>query len=666
MTDASPAANPNVVTAVAPSRLPFATRMSVQAIVITVSLAALVANVFRTDPLRSANDRSRWCTVESLLSGEGYVIDEIDRDPSWTTIDKVRHEGHFYSTKPPLLPTLVAGITWCVEAVSGLDLRDDVHDVVPWVLVFVNVIPLAVALLVVVWLTERFATTDFTAVFVVVVAGMATLLLPFSASLNNHTIAACAVFVTLAAVTRILGSDDDPRWAFAVCGFFAGFACVNELPAAAFGVAVFVLLHLRNPLRTWAIFVPAALVPLAAHLGLNYAVTGGLKPFYAYYGTEKYVFVHEGVPSYWSRPTGIDDSHESPLVYFFHCTLGHHGLLSLTPVYVLTLLGWWTVLRRSQTSKPKAEPLTIVCGLGLVLTGIVLAFYLSRTQNYNYGGNSAGLRWTIWLIPFWLLAMIPALDRLTSLGGRGLALGLLAVSTFSAWSSATTPWEPPWLYDVMERAGWIDYEEPRPTLDRPLRTLIGSLPGLDDEGQPRWIEFQTMSEDGREMRVRLTDQGTDGGTVHYVMVDSILGGLDRRVGVFGVDPDRLRADGDWLVVDDRSEGSLGAWLMFVRGLPEAADFEAKAIRYVRTPLRSDAFECEYAIARVTLGQNEDESARHCYCETLLNDEVPFGVVEYTTTVTDAATGAILVKRRWTAVDASDYPAESPLVVEPSR
>jgi len=27
-------------------------------------------------------------------------------------------------------------------------------------------------------------------------------------------------------------------------------------------------------------------------------------------------------------------------MYVLHCTIGHHGLFSLTPIWLLTLLGW--------------------------------------------------------------------------------------------------------------------------------------------------------------------------------------------------------------------------------------------------------------------------------------------------------------------------------------
>ena len=58
-------------------------------------------------PFLSANDRSRWMTIRSLVEHGTYEIDEIVGQPTWDTIDMVQHRGrdgelHLYSSKPPL------------------------------------------------------------------------------------------------------------------------------------------------------------------------------------------------------------------------------------------------------------------------------------------------------------------------------------------------------------------------------------------------------------------------------------------------------------------------------------------------------------------------------------------------------------------------------------
>ena len=69
-------------------------------------------------PFFSANDRSRWSMISALVDEGTYVIDRVRERPGWKTIDMVRHVGrdgqpHYYSSKPTLLPTLLAA-EYCV------------------------------------------------------------------------------------------------------------------------------------------------------------------------------------------------------------------------------------------------------------------------------------------------------------------------------------------------------------------------------------------------------------------------------------------------------------------------------------------------------------------------------------------------------------------------
>src|SRR3990172_4714102 len=102
---------------------------SLYAVILTAWAAVMGFQISRVQPLLSANDRSRWCTVWSLAERGTYQIDEIDAVPGWSTIDKVRHDGHFYSTKPPLQSTLVAGVYGLVKKVTGWDLLNRTIEV---------------------------------------------------------------------------------------------------------------------------------------------------------------------------------------------------------------------------------------------------------------------------------------------------------------------------------------------------------------------------------------------------------------------------------------------------------------------------------------------------------------------------------------------------------
>ncbi|MFQ5732781.1 MAG: hypothetical protein ACE5KM_12610, partial [Planctomycetaceae bacterium] len=312
------------------------------------------ASICRVQPLLSANDRSRWATVRALIEFDTWQIDDVIRDDGWDSIDKVRHEDHFYSSKPALLPLLVSWVYSAVWMTSdaldgeaaterdakqhdGWTLEDETAETTRAILILVNLIPWLAALVVIAAMVERYAESDYTRLFVVATAALGTILSTFLVTLNNHLIATVAVVFALYPAMRIVIDGERKWWLFASAGFFSAFACANELPAAAFGVLLFALLVWKSPRLTLAVFVPAALIPIAAYFAANYDCTGGWKPFYAYYGTEKYEYVHNGVPSYWTHPTGIDANDEPPWLYFMHCTVGHHGLLSLSPVFLLAV-----------------------------------------------------------------------------------------------------------------------------------------------------------------------------------------------------------------------------------------------------------------------------------------------------------------------------------------
>lgn len=401
-------------------------------------------------PTWGANDRSRWCTVWSLVERRTYVIDEIHERDGWQTIDKVHRDGHFYSSKPPLLSTVVAGEYWLIKRLTGWTLDDRPWEIVRTVLLTVNWVPFVVYLVLLARLAERFGATDWGRLYVLLAAAAATFLTTFLNTLNNHTAAAmCALFAVYPAMR--IWHDDDRRWhRFALAGFFAALTSTHELPAAVFGVALFAALVVRWPVPTLSCFVPAALLPIAGFLVTNYLSTGGILPYQVQPDSQYYQYEVAGVPSYWKAPVGIDAAHEPKAIYAFHVLLGHHGIFSLSPIFLLTLGGIVMLVRR-----PKS-PVRMMAWLTLAVSAVVLAFYIVKT--HNYGGVTSGFRWAFWLTPLWLVAMLPAADGLAGRRWtRAVGLALLAISVVSASYPTWTPWRHPWLYNLMEYLRLIHY-----------------------------------------------------------------------------------------------------------------------------------------------------------------------------------------------------------------
>jgi hypothetical protein len=459
-------------------------------------------------PTFGSNDRSRFDAVRALVDEGTWVIGRRDRrvvvasapvalgasgpldlatlcaaarqaridsdrgiitEDGWTTVDKVLRPDslEFYSTKPPLLTLLAAGEYWLLKTVLGWSIVADRNCVVRTIVWTMNV-PLLVAYLVALAvLLERWGTTDWGRIYVLVAACFATMLTPFLVTFNNHTVATCTTLLAVAAAVRILSPrGEPPGWgSFALAGLLAGFTACTEFPAAALAGGLFLLLAVRTPWRTLAGFVPAALIPVAVLLGANYAELGRWVPAYSEVGGPWYAYegsTWQVIPGHIKRSIDFAPWRgETKAGYAFHLLVGHHGWFSLTPIHFLGLagmvLGAWR-LRRGGKSVPEGSPplWAELAAASLALSTVVIGFYLVET--HNYGGITSGPRWLMWLTPLWLLAMLPVADRLSQRrGGRVLVIVLLMLSVLSASYPSWNPWRHPWIYDWMEANGLLPY-----------------------------------------------------------------------------------------------------------------------------------------------------------------------------------------------------------------
>jgi len=523
------------------------------ALLIAISTAISTARVMRIDssdaksptPFLSANDRSRWATIRALGDDGTYVLDPIIFSPrggrilGWHSIDLVRHLGpdgeqHYYSSKPTLLTTLLAGEYWLVKTLTGATLAEQPHYVSRLMLVLTNVLPLAAALALLARLIDRLGGSGEVRIFTVAAACFATFLTTYAVTLNNHLTAAISLTIGLTVILPIWSGDCRGWWRFAVAGLSFGFLAANELPALSMLALVGAGLLLKSPLRTLAAFVPTALVVAAGAFGTNMVAHGDWRTPYAHRSDgpllrmiadslavplnegratpeliaalrEQKIEVSdkpaieqriagdrwklwdestqteltlqrtpEGEPrggirvhrwdnwydypgSYWTpqRLAGIDRGESSPWKYAFNVLVGHHGLFSLTPLWLLSVAGCLMWLRAGD----RWDGRRALAAATLLISAVVIVFYLTRPQiDRNYGGGTCCLRWLIWITPLWLLTLLPAAEWLgRSWAGRALLLALLTVSVFSANYAADNPWSHPWIFDYWTAMGWINY-----------------------------------------------------------------------------------------------------------------------------------------------------------------------------------------------------------------
>jgi Glycosyltransferase family 87 len=406
-------------------------------------------------PFLSANDRSRWCTIRVLVEpdlrveGNPWAIDRVTVLPGWDTIDMVKHDGHLYSSKPALLPTLLAGEYWLIYQLTGWTLGENPYEICRVMLVTINVLPLILLMILIARLAERFGESDFARVFVVATAAMGTFLTTFSVTLNNHIVGAVCAGVALYTAVRII-CDGRRHWRYFIIGGLAtAFCAANELPALSLLAALGALLLWKSPKQTLLGFCPAVVLIGAAFFGTNYAAHGCLTPPYMHRteGDNWYDFSYEKngrtIDSYWRNPSGIDRGESSTSTYAFHASVGHHGVFSLTPVWIFSMIGMVVWIARFRDNPNLAWIALLIAAVSIACMGF---FFFIESHGRNYGGMTCGFRWLFWLAPLWLFAMLPTVDMMARrCWSQALALVLLAASVFSVTYPLWNPWSHPWL-----------------------------------------------------------------------------------------------------------------------------------------------------------------------------------------------------------------------------
>ena len=306
-------------------------------------------------PMFSSNDKSRWATVRALVHDKTYVIGKrtvphdpksdtgIVAEPAYKSTDVVLNPEtqEFYSSKPPLMATIVAGEYWVLNKAFGWDIVRDRWLVIPAIVLTWNVLPFAIYLVLLGRLIDLIGKTDYGKLLAFTAAAVGTFLTTFAGTLNNHTPAAfCVLFATYPLLKAVIENRDMTPAGYLACGFFASFAATFELPALAFVAAVGLPLLVARTRNTLLFFLPAALVPIFALYLCNYIALGTIEPVYDKFGGPWYRF--EG--SHWSKigtpaAKGLDFNNEPTTVYAFHLSLGHHGWFSLSPVWLVALAG---------------------------------------------------------------------------------------------------------------------------------------------------------------------------------------------------------------------------------------------------------------------------------------------------------------------------------------
>ncbi|MBI4559513.1 MAG: hypothetical protein HY706_18145, partial [Candidatus Hydrogenedentes bacterium] len=348
---------------------------------------------------------SRLATVLSLTKfGTWYIDRPLTEEPNrfeQRTIDKVMVNGHLLSSKPPLLPLLMAGEYLAINHLAGWSLEND-RDTDQILRIMAMTFMGLPYLLTLIFFAKslQFVMSDAVGRAVALFAlAFGTQLWGYSTNINNHVPGACAVMIALYLALG-MGSGHLPLSParFFYFGLAAGLVPTLDMPATIFALpaALYLLVKFPKPTLTWA--TAGALLPVGAHLAIMVAVTGSPLPVQL----RRDLYWYEG--SFWRHPRGIDALTEPKGAYFFNMTFGRNGLFSLFPILLLGIVAAVRAIFRP------ASPLRGHILAGLVSFSILTAYYALNTS--NYGGEAYGFRWFICAMPVLLLMGAPVLSGL--------------------------------------------------------------------------------------------------------------------------------------------------------------------------------------------------------------------------------------------------------------
>lgn len=365
------------------------------------------------------NEASRMALTQSVVEQHTLTIDQSEFSK---TGDKVYINGHFYSDKPAI-PSLLASLVYFPLYHLGQDLSYG------WNLAYYLIILLIVKGLWVLsvlafdrllklWGSEGRERMVSTLIF-----AFATQAFTWSATFNNHSIAASSLMLGFA--FYIFGKDSDDHVYPLLSGLFFGLAAASDLPTGLFLIG-FALLMIRSPLNLQqkVSFMIAGVIPLGVHLTVNYSIAGTVLPFQF---TPEYL---QFQGSQWEAGI-IVNAPISFLKYLSISFLGPQGFVWYSPLILVLIPILGKHMRATSYLHQETRVIALASAL-LILTYVLL------TQ--NYGGWGYGIRWFVPIVPLLHIYLFDVKSILRTHFQIKLFWGLVGYSLVIAMIGLINPW----------------------------------------------------------------------------------------------------------------------------------------------------------------------------------------------------------------------------------
>ena len=214
-------------------------RHEVIAVLVLCLLFFVILTAWKTIPKRypfSWNDESRIATIEALVENPDniprFAIDYTTY--GWWTGDKIFDGKHFYSTKPPVLSVLGAGIYYILHNWFNMDYSKPAHE--GWIYftltLFLMVVPTSITIALFYDLMRRLGIMKIHAVLLTATVAVGSLMLPYTTVFNNHVFAGSCIFIAFYFLFKAIEHRGSRGWNLFFSGVFAGLSLTVDIAGA--------------------------------------------------------------------------------------------------------------------------------------------------------------------------------------------------------------------------------------------------------------------------------------------------------------------------------------------------------------------------------------------------------------------------------------------------
>ena len=392
----------------------------------------LLAPVVGYFPRMSGNVGSRYATVQALAERGTLAVERSSILRQSGSPDVARFRGHSFSDKPPVLPTLAAPIYFAL-LLGGVRMTGSPGQflVCNFALTWLTAsLASGLSLVALRALLQGVAIPPRAADLATAAFGLASPLLTYAVTFNNHSVAAGCV--TAAWALAIL--ERPGRWAAPSrfgAGLLAALAATIDLPVGGLTLVGLGAVMLARGGRAAAGYLLGAIGPLGLHVALQSLVTGSPLP------VEMYPEAFEYPGSYWTTAEGRWQDPRPRWLFGLDFLVGRQGAFTVFPALWFGLAGLIGALAGGREKSPFRPVAAIVGGSFMALA----AYYIWGVRRTDYAGSSYGARHLLAISPMLYLFAVVGLSRFRF---KAILLPVFAaamlVGGIYAAIGATDPW----------------------------------------------------------------------------------------------------------------------------------------------------------------------------------------------------------------------------------